>query len=154
MVSLTDTLSAILRQSLASLAAPDGVAAYMRAVAKEDETAHLEPSRRILDAFPRSAIWPALRSSARVPYPPKRFVYIIRSVNQPDRRYIGVSADVLARLAAHNAGQNRSTAAWRPWMVDISVEFRTERMALRFERYLKSGSGHEFAKRHFDDEGH
>jgi hypothetical protein len=32
------------------------------------------------------------------------------------------------------------------------VEFRTERLALRFERYLKSGAGHAFARRHFEVE--
>jgi putative endonuclease len=86
-------------------------------------------------------------------YPAKRFVYIIRSVNHPDRRYVGVSADVPFRLAAHNAGQTRSTAPWRPWRVDVCVEFQTERIALRFERFLKSGTGHAFAKRHFGGEG-
>jgi putative endonuclease len=54
-------------------------------------------------------------------------------------------------LAAHNAGQNRSTARWTPWIVDVSIEFRTEEMAIRFEKYLKSGSGHAFASRHFAD---
>ncbi len=81
-------------------------------------------------------------------YPAKRFVYIIRSVNHPDKRYVGVSADVSTRLDAHNAGQNRSTAPWRPWFVDVIIEFRTEPIALRFERFLKSGSGHAFADRH------
>ena len=77
-----------------------------------------------------------------MPYPAKRFVYIIRSVNHPERRYIGINGDVAARLNAHNAGQNRSTAPWKPWFVDVIVEFRTERMAVRFEKYLKSGTGH------------
>jgi hypothetical protein len=31
----------------------------------------------------------------------------------------------------------------------VSIEFPTEAQALRFERYLKSGSGRAFAKRHF-----
>lgn len=82
-------------------------------------------------------------------HPAKRFVYIIRSLNNPRRRYVGVTSDLTARLAAHNAGQNRSTARWRPWDVDVCVEFRTEVLALRFETYLKSGSGHAFALRHF-----
>jgi predicted GIY-YIG superfamily endonuclease len=86
-----------------------------------------------------------------VPYPAKRFVYIIRSVNHPGRRYVGVSADVTARLDAHNAGQNKSTAQWSPRGLDVCIEFRTEQMAIRFERYLKSGAGHAFAKRHLDD---
>jgi putative endonuclease len=85
-------------------------------------------------------------------HPAKRFVYIIRSVNHPERRYVGLSADVAARLNAHNAGQNRSTALWKPWLVDVTIEFRTERMAVHFERYLKSGAGHAFANRHLVDQ--
>jgi predicted GIY-YIG superfamily endonuclease len=80
---------------------------------------------------------------------PKRFVYILRSVDSPVRRYIGLAADVPARLRAHNSGSNPSTAGWRPWAVDVCIEFRNEEIATRFEKYLKSGSGHEFAKRHF-----
>ncbi len=79
----------------------------------------------------------------------KCFVYILRSVNAPHRRYIGLTADVHARLAAHNAGVNPSTAEWRPWEIDVCFEFRTEQIAARFEKYLKSGSGHAFAKKHF-----
>jgi predicted GIY-YIG superfamily endonuclease len=84
-----------------------------------------------------------------MPDPAKRFVYIIQSVKHPGQRYVGVTADPPARLSAHNAGQNRSTARWRPWFIDVCVEFRTEPVAARFERYLKSGSGQAFAKRHF-----
>jgi putative endonuclease len=82
-------------------------------------------------------------------HPAKRFVYILRSVNHPKRRYVGVSADVSGRLGAHNAGQNRSTAPWRPWFVDVIIEFRSEHLAVRFEQFLKSGSGHAFAYRYF-----
>jgi predicted GIY-YIG superfamily endonuclease len=86
-----------------------------------------------------------------VVYPAKRFVYIIRSINHPQKRYIGVTSNVAARVSAHNVGQNRSTAPWRPWGIDVIVEFRTERMAVRFEKYLKSGAGHAFANSHFVD---
>lgn len=82
-------------------------------------------------------------------YPAKRFVYILRSVADPSHRYVGVTSDIATRLAAHNAGQNRSTASRRPWSVDVCIEFRSEALAGRFERYLKSGAGHAFAKRHF-----
>ena len=87
-------------------------------------------------------------------YPAKRFVYIIRSIEHPEKRYIGVTSDMMARLSAHNAGQNRSTAQWKPWCVDVIIEFRTERMALRFEKYLKSGAGLAFATRHFVESRH
>ena len=84
-------------------------------------------------------------------HPEKRFVYIIRSLSSPQKRYIGATSDVRARLSGHNAGQNRSTAPWKPWGVDVIIEFRTARMALRFEKYLKSGAGRAFASSHFVD---
>jgi len=31
----------------------------------------------------------------------------------------------------------------------VSIEFPDEQMAVRFEKYLKSGSGRAFARRHF-----
>jgi predicted GIY-YIG superfamily endonuclease len=54
-------------------------------------------------------------------------------------------------LAAHNAGKNRSTARQKPWEVVVTVEFRAERPAVRFERYLESGSGWAFVKRRLMD---
>jgi putative endonuclease len=79
----------------------------------------------------------------------KRYVYVLRSVPQPLKYYVGVSSDVSARLNMHNAGGVRYTAALRPWSVVASIEFSTEKAALDFEAYLKTGSGRAFAKRHF-----
>ena len=64
------------------------------------------------------------------------------------RYYTGVTEDVASRLAAHNAGRCTHTADGRPWEIDIVVEFVDETRALKLERYLKSGSGVAFAKRH------
>ena len=86
-------------------------------------------------------------------WPARRFVYIIRSIDHPSRRYIGSSANVAARLDARNAGQNRSTARWKPWVAEVVIEFQGEPLALRFEKYLKSGAGHAFANRHFVEGG-
>ena len=79
----------------------------------------------------------------------KRIVYILRSDRNPERHYTGVTTDIVQRLRWHNAGQNTDTARDRPWSVVVSIEFSTEQSALEFERYLKSGSGRAFAKRHF-----
>ena len=76
-------------------------------------------------------------------------VYILRSEQNPDRHYTGITSDVAMRLRWHNAGQNTHTAAHRPWSIVVSIEFTTEEAARRFEKYLKSGSGRAFAKRHF-----
>jgi predicted GIY-YIG superfamily endonuclease len=79
----------------------------------------------------------------------KRFVYMLRSVTEPDRPYVGLTSDVGARLAAHNAGHSPHTSRYGPSLLVVSVEFANENSAVRFERYLKSGSGRAFAKRHF-----
>jgi len=79
----------------------------------------------------------------------RRFVYILRSDRDPSHHHVGLTSDVARRLDWHNAGQNSHTAHNRPWRVVVSFEFPTEQAAYRFERYLKSGSGRAFAKRHF-----
>jgi putative endonuclease len=80
----------------------------------------------------------------------KRFVYVLSSVNKPDHYYVGLTSDMDARLADHNAGRCPHTAARRPWQRHVLIEFSDEKRAVRFERYLKSGSGRAFAKRHFE----
>jgi len=80
---------------------------------------------------------------------PKRFVYILKSINVPDTYYVGVTSCMDARLAAHNAGLSQHTADRRPWRTLVVVEFDDEEPAVKFERYLKTGSGREFARRHF-----
>lgn len=80
---------------------------------------------------------------------PKRFVYILTSINTSATYYVGITSDMAARLAAHNAGLSPHTAEHRPWRALVVIEFDEERPALEFERYLKTGSGREFARRHF-----
>ena len=78
-----------------------------------------------------------------------RFVYILRSDSDPDRHYVGRTSSLDERLAWHNEGPCGYTKHHRPWSVVVSLEFPDESRAARFERYLKSGSGRAFAKRHF-----
>jgi predicted GIY-YIG superfamily endonuclease len=78
----------------------------------------------------------------------KRFVYVLKNSEIPPRYYTGVTFDVAARRAEHNAGNCIHTAKYREWSIDVVVEFADEARALAFERYLKSGSGVAFANRH------
>jgi putative endonuclease len=80
----------------------------------------------------------------------KRFVYIRKNSDGGPRFYAGLTSDVLARLADHNAGRCPHTARDRPWRIHVVIEFPDERRAIDFERYLKSGSGPSFARRHFE----
>lgn len=79
----------------------------------------------------------------------KCFVYVLQSVRDPSRYYTGLTSNISSRLAAHNAGACPHTASARPWHVVVFVQFVDEHKAVQFERYLKSGSGSAFAKRHF-----
>lgn len=83
----------------------------------------------------------------------KRIVYIVRSGSEPSHHYTGITNDIPGRLEWHNHGPAGHTVRYRPWSLVGSMEFPTEHAAVRFERYLKSGSGRAFAKRHFGEPG-
>jgi predicted GIY-YIG superfamily endonuclease len=82
-------------------------------------------------------------------HPPKACVYVLKSNSHQGRYYTGVTSNWRARLDAHNDGRCSHTARYRPWRIDMLIQFTDERRALAFEQYLKSGSGCAFAKRHF-----
>ena len=79
----------------------------------------------------------------------RRFVYVLKSTNSQPHFYVGSTSDVVARLAHHNAGRCPHTARHRPWQLHVTITLPDEPRAIQFERYLKSGSGRAFAKRHF-----
>jgi len=53
------------------------------------------------------------------------------------------------RLLDHNRGDSPHTARFTPWELIAYFAFREKEKATAFEKYLKSGSGRAFAKRHF-----
>jgi putative endonuclease len=75
------------------------------------------------------------------------YVYLLESIGQPGQRYVGVTGDLKARLAAHNAGRSQHTSKYAPWRVATCLAFSEDRRARAFERYLKSGSGHAFVQK-------
>jgi putative endonuclease len=76
------------------------------------------------------------------------FVYVIRSISQPDRSYIGFSEDVDQRVKEHHDGKSYHTAKYRPWQLVVYLAVPSKHKALELERYLKSGSGRAFLRRH------
>ena len=75
------------------------------------------------------------------------YVYLLRSIPNPDQTYIGFTEDLKIRLAAHNHGQSPHTAKFKPWELIIYLAFKDKSTALAFEKYLKSHSGKAFAKK-------
>lgn len=76
-----------------------------------------------------------------------KYVYLLQSLSHPDQRYVGMTADIDQRLAAHNAGQSTHTAKFRPWKMIGYLAFTDEGKAIAFEKYLKTGSGRAFAEK-------
>jgi predicted GIY-YIG superfamily endonuclease len=74
-------------------------------------------------------------------------VYILRSTAFPGRYYTGITDDVEARLARHNAGGVPHTSKYLPWKLKTWIAFSDEAQAFAFEKYLKSASGRAFAKK-------
>lgn len=63
-------------------------------------------------------------------------------------RYVGFTEDLKQRLQAHNEGVLRNTARHRPWSLMTYLAFSSKNQALAFERHIKHGSGHAFARKH------
>jgi len=78
------------------------------------------------------------------------YVYRLKSLVEKDRYYVGLTDNVERRLAEHNEGQTYSTRDSRLWKCVSTFWFENADIAERFEKYLKSGSGRAFSKRHFD----
>jgi predicted GIY-YIG superfamily endonuclease len=78
-----------------------------------------------------------------------KYVYILVSEGDVSRFYVGLTDNVLARLEKHNAGHVPHTSKFSPWRLKNSIGFADADKAAAFEKYLKSGSGRAFAKKHF-----
>ena len=77
-------------------------------------------------------------------------VCLLESISDRSRRYVGLTTQtVSSRLQEHNDGKSIHTNKFRPWRCVVQIAFEDRTKAEEFERYLKHGSGHAFAKRHF-----
>jgi putative endonuclease len=77
------------------------------------------------------------------------YVYLIESRNHPQHHYVGLTRDLRQRFADHNEGRSTHTNKLRPWHLVAYFAFADVNTAMKFEDYLKSGSGKTFLKRHF-----
>lgn len=75
------------------------------------------------------------------------YVYLLESLSVVGQRYVGVTSNLKQRLGQHNARMSPHTSKCAPWKLVTYVAFSDEKRAEAFERYLKSGSGHAFARK-------
>lgn len=75
------------------------------------------------------------------------YVYILQSVESPEHFYVGITEDLRARLARHNAKEVPHTSKYAPWILKTYIGFSDRTRAFAFEKYLKTASGRAFAKK-------
>jgi predicted GIY-YIG superfamily endonuclease len=77
------------------------------------------------------------------------YVYILQSINNPEKHYIGITIDLKRRVKKHNEGGSIHTSKYKPWELNTAIAFSDKHKAYAFEIYLKSHSGRAFAAKHF-----
>ena len=77
------------------------------------------------------------------------YVYILR--DETGNVYNGYSDDLRKRLRYHRSGNVLSTKKHSAPKVIWYCAFESKQKALQFEKYLKAGSGHAFARKHLHD---
>lgn len=77
------------------------------------------------------------------------YVYLIQSIDFPQQRYIGFTADLKRRISDHNKGLSKHTKKYMPWNLMVYHAFKEKDKAQEFEFYLKTGSGKAFSSKRF-----
>ena len=72
-------------------------------------------------------------------------VYVIRS-NSSGRTYIGHTDNLEERVRQHNSGYGRSTKKYSDWNLIYDETYPTRSLAMKREKYLKSGDGRRILK--------
>jgi predicted GIY-YIG superfamily endonuclease len=75
------------------------------------------------------------------------YVYILRSLKDPNRYYTGFTENLDARVKKHNHSRCAHTSKYIPWKIKTTVAFTNREKAIEFEKYLKTSSGRVFAKK-------
>lgn len=78
--------------------------------------------------------------------PSKYHVYILECSDRT--HYVGCTRNIPDRLSRHAAGRISYTSTRLPVKLCFYCTFSDRYKAYAFEKYLKSGSGRAFAKRH------
>ncbi len=75
------------------------------------------------------------------------YVYVLKCSN--GKPYIGCTNNLKERIERHNKGYVPVTKSLLPIKLVSCFAFTNRYTAFNFEKYLKSGSGRAFVKKHF-----
>jgi len=76
-------------------------------------------------------------------------MYYVYSLQCKDGYYIGCTDNIQNRLERHQKGHVPATADRLPITLEFYFVTDDKYKAFKFEKYLKSGSGRAFIKKHF-----
>ena len=74
------------------------------------------------------------------------YVYILKN-SQTGEHYTGFSTDLKTRLQSHQEKTVKTTKGTGSYKLIFYSAFENKAKALDFEKYLKHGSGHAFARK-------
>lgn len=76
-------------------------------------------------------------------------MFYVYSLKCKDGFYIGCTDDINSRIKRHKQGHVPATVNRLPIELEFYLAIENRHKAFNFEKYLKSGSGQAFLKRHF-----
>ena len=76
-------------------------------------------------------------------------MYYVYSLKCKNGFYVGCTEDIGERLERHNKGYVPATENRLPITLEFYMAISDKYKAYEFEKYLKSGSGRAFIKKHF-----
>lgn len=68
------------------------------------------------------------------------YVYIIKSKENLEQIYTWFSENLQQRIEEHNTWKSKHTTKFKPWELVFYSAFEDKKIALDFEKYLKSSS--------------
>jgi len=74
------------------------------------------------------------------------YIYLLQLKNR--QYYVGSTNDLKRRFHEHVSGQELATKRFLPCKLVTYLAFNSKKLAIKFERYLKTGSGFAFRNRH------
>ncbi len=75
------------------------------------------------------------------------YVYVLESIKNEGKLYIGFTKDLRKRLEEHNEGKGFYTKRYNPWRAIHYEAYLNEKDAGRREKYLKTNQGARLLKR-------
>ncbi len=78
-------------------------------------------------------------------------MYYVYSLQCKDGFYVGCTDNLKDRIERHQKGSVSATANRLPVKLDFYFALQDKYRAFNFEKYLKSGSGRAFIKKHLEN---